>query len=168
MIIPEHVEKFDRHIGILDFKGDLTTKNMEARGLSELKRIGDAIVKHGNNVTQALVTLQLKDKEVITVESDASFHLGHLHPSAHVISDINDFQIVLGMEMDNQGNFTLTLFEIDKMKKIKNHIGGLSILNPIFSLLSDIFEILLNDFFRSVLTDTLAPAFKRELEKPYN
>ncbi|KAH9424747.1 Mite allergen Der p 7 [Dermatophagoides pteronyssinus] len=93
MKVPDHSDKFERHIGIIDLKGELDMRNIQVRGLKQMKR------------------------------------------------------------------------EVRQFANVVNHIGGLSILDPIFAVLSDVLTAIFQDTVRAEMTKVLAPAFKKELER---
>lgn len=167
MKVPDHVEKFERHVGILDFKGELDMRNIQVRGLKQMKREGDANVKSVEGVVKAHLLVGVHD-DVVPMEYDLAYKLGDLHPNTHVISDIQDFVVAMSLEVSEDGNMTLTSFEVKQFANVVNHIGGLSILDPIFAILSDVLTLVFQDSIRDEMTKVLAPAFKKELEKNHS
>nr|Q26456.1 RecName: Full=Mite allergen Der f 7; AltName: Full=Allergen Der f VII; AltName: Allergen=Der f 7; Flags: Precursor [Dermatophagoides farinae]AAB35977.1 allergen Der f 7 [Dermatophagoides farinae]BAG49573.1 mite allergen Der f 7 [synthetic construct] len=164
MKVPDHADKFERHVGIVDFKGELAMRNIEARGLKQMKRQGDANVKGEEGIVKAHLLIGVHD-DIVSMEYDLAYKLGDLHPTTHVISDIQDFVVALSLEISDEGNITMTSFEVRQFANVVNHIGGLSILDPIFGVLSDVLTAIFQDTVRKEMTKVLAPAFKRELEK---
>lgn len=164
--VPDHTEKFERHVSILDFKGELTIHDMKVYGLKQLRRQGNAQVKEEGGEVKGHVFLAAHDK-TITIESNLEYHLADLHPTEHLVSDIQDFAVELRFVLDSQGNLTMTDFEVREFANVEHHIGGLSVLNPIFGVLSDVLTVVFNGPLRDELTKVLAPAFKKELEKKH-
>nr|P49273.1 RecName: Full=Mite allergen Der p 7; AltName: Full=Allergen Der p VII; AltName: Allergen=Der p 7; Flags: Precursor [Dermatophagoides pteronyssinus]AAA80264.1 Der p 7 allergen polypeptide [Dermatophagoides pteronyssinus] len=164
MKVPDHSDKFERHIGIIDLKGELDMRNIQVRGLKQMKRVGDANVKSEDGVVKAHLLVGVHD-DVVSMEYDLAYKLGDLHPNTHVISDIQDFVVELSLEVSEEGNMTLTSFEVRQFANVVNHIGGLSILDPIFAVLSDVLTAIFQDTVRAEMTKVLAPAFKKELER---
>ncbi|KAF7495950.1 Mite allergen Der p 7 [Sarcoptes scabiei] len=163
MNCPDFVDEFDRKIGLLDFQGQLSLTEIKVLGLHKLERACDATVRHENGDLRVHFQLKTPPNHPISMQYNLLFHMQSLHPQFKMVTDIEDFVLELTLLQKN-GTTLLIGFELKEFTKIKNHVGGMTILNPLLSFLFNIFMKHFDGYVRSEMSQVLAPAFKRVIE----